>query len=463
MGKILMGTAGSRSNSARKEAKVKTKVVDEPHVDVESDGEERKQVHVEKQASKQTPKKTPKKQHDNVELVEKVKTPKSKAKNEHNAEADVVIDDAKLQSEKKRKHDVDNHDDDHDEGKAKGKSKKKEAGSIPLSSADSESRLKKALDALIKHEGQVVVKKAQNKAILGTDDGDDDGFDSDDDKQRKNKKSKTSKKALPLDDNDGPQVNEQQLSLLMNSTPVWLMMSLNTIPNSPAHHPFLISLPHAPFPAIMDLCLLVKDPQRTAKDACLKIKEENVKEKRKNALAKEGQFGYGVERVLAVSKLKQRYKTFESKRELCASHTRFIADVAITPMLPKLLGKAFYSSKKVPVVTNLAHLTNPADAKSSDLLKSYLTTVQTSTTLDLTSARGNCVSIRVGHLGLGKDKLFENVNAIMSWIKTSKAAAGGDEFKGGKEIADKLLKKDFWESITGMSIKTEKSPALPFQ
>mmetsp|Transcript_15100 Transcript_15100/g.61818 ORF Transcript_15100/g.61818 Transcript_15100/m.61818 type:complete len:90 (+) Transcript_15100:523-792(+) len=50
--------------------------------------------------------------------------------------------------------------------------------------------------------------------------------------------------------------------------------------------------------------------------------------------------------VLGVSKLKARYKTFESKRQLCDSYDLFLADDRVLPLLPKLLGKQFFRSKK---------------------------------------------------------------------------------------------------------------------
>mmetsp|Transcript_15105 Transcript_15105/g.61846 ORF Transcript_15105/g.61846 Transcript_15105/m.61846 type:complete len:187 (+) Transcript_15105:146-706(+) len=77
-----------------------------------------------------------------------------------------------------------------------------------------------------------------------------------------------------------------------------------------------------------EVCFIVKDPQRTVKDYLI----ENGP--------------CGVTKVLGVSKLKARYKTFESKRQLCDSYDLFLADDRVLPLLPKLLGKQFFRSKK---------------------------------------------------------------------------------------------------------------------
>jgi ribosome biogenesis protein UTP30 len=50
--------------------------------------------------------------------------------------------------------------------------------------------------------------------------------------------------------------------------------------------------------------------------------------------------------VIGVTELRAEYKTYESKRKLCAMYDYFFSDDRIQHMLPKLLGVAFFRSKK---------------------------------------------------------------------------------------------------------------------
>ena len=50
--------------------------------------------------------------------------------------------------------------------------------------------------------------------------------------------------------------------------------------------------------------------------------------------------------MIPVAKLKTHYKTFESRRQLCATYDVFLADKRVYQMLPRLLGKKFFLTKK---------------------------------------------------------------------------------------------------------------------
>ena len=59
-----------------------------------------------------------------------------------------------------------------------------------------------------------------------------------------------------------------------------------------------------------------------------------------------------IKRIIGLKKLKERYKTFELRRQLLAEHDVFLADDRAVTFLPKLLGKVFYSStikRPIPV------------------------------------------------------------------------------------------------------------------
>ena len=57
--------------------------------------------------------------------------------------------------------------------------------------------------------------------------------------------------------------------------------------------------------------------------------------------------------VLGISKLRNNYKAHEQKRKLCDSYDLFLADNRVIPILPKLIGKTFFSKKKQPVPVDL--------------------------------------------------------------------------------------------------------------
>ncbi|KAH3681806.1 hypothetical protein WICPIJ_007245 [Wickerhamomyces pijperi] len=53
--------------------------------------------------------------------------------------------------------------------------------------------------------------------------------------------------------------------------------------------------------------------------------------------------------IIPVKELASTYKAFEKKRELSAKFDLFLADDAIIPTLPNLLGKSFYERSKAPI------------------------------------------------------------------------------------------------------------------
>ena len=53
-----------------------------------------------------------------------------------------------------------------------------------------------------------------------------------------------------------------------------------------------------------------------------------------------------VTKVVSVKKLREHYRAFEEKRKLKDDFDVFLTDANIVPMLPKLLGKAFFIAKK---------------------------------------------------------------------------------------------------------------------
>ena len=53
-----------------------------------------------------------------------------------------------------------------------------------------------------------------------------------------------------------------------------------------------------------------------------------------------------VSRVVGITKLKGKFKPFEARRLLLKENDLFLADDRVIPLLPPLLGKAFFNAKK---------------------------------------------------------------------------------------------------------------------
>ncbi len=79
------------------------------------------------------------------------------------------------------------------------------------------------------------------------------------------------------------------------------------------------------------VCLITKDPQREYKDL---LEQAGVK---------------FINRVVGVEKLKGKFKPFEARRALLRENALFLADDRVIPLLPRLLGKIFFTAKKYAV------------------------------------------------------------------------------------------------------------------
>jgi ribosome biogenesis protein UTP30 len=81
-------------------------------------------------------------------------------------------------------------------------------------------------------------------------------------------------------------------------------------------------------PRTSAVCLITKDPQREYKAL---LEEAGVK---------------FISRVVGIEKLKGKFKPFEARRALLRENALFLADERVIPLLPRLLGKIFFTAKK---------------------------------------------------------------------------------------------------------------------
>ncbi|GJY25419.1 ribosomal L1 domain-containing protein 1-like protein [Tanacetum coccineum] len=111
-----------------------------------------------------------------------------------------------------------------------------------------------------------------------------------------------------------------------------------------------------------------------------------------------------VSKVIKLSKLKSSYKPFEAKRELCDSYDVFFADKRVVPFLPKLLGKCFFRSKKLPLGVDLSH-------------NNWKEQIERGFKVGLLSfGSGTCSVVRVARVGMEKGEIVKNVNADVDGV-----------------------------------------------
>jgi len=136
-----------------------------------------------------------------------------------------------------------------------------------------------------------------------------------------------------------------------------------------------------------------------------------------------------VSEVIPLSTLRTDYRPYESRRRLAASHDLFVADHAILPLLPRVLGKAFYSTKKAPIGVDFTRVGWPEQVRK----------VLGSAFLYLRS--GTCSGIKMGRLDMEVEEIVDNVMAAV------------------EAAVEKVPKK--WANVRALHLKAVDSVALP--
>ena len=165
-------------------------------------------------------------------------------------------------------------------------------------------------------------------------------------------------------------------------------------------------------------------------EVCLFVKDHKG-EGHKEAKEKLGAFekSGGVHKIIGLSKLKTKYESHESKRELCKLYDIFLADERILPSLPKLIGKSFFKKKKQPIPIKITGKNFPNQVKKA-LSCTYLY-----------KNSGTCLNIKVGLSSFSEAQLAENVHSVLV------------------QMVEHVPKK--WGNIRSIFLKTPESVALP--
>ena len=167
------------------------------------------------------------------------------------------------------------------------------------------------------------------------------------------------------------------------------------------------------------ICLFVKDPQRDYKPLMEKVPE--------------------ITKVIGISKLGAKYKSFEAKRTLCASYDFFLADARIIPMRPKKLGKTFFLKKKQPIAVELDSDSKAILAGAKKSIASLESAIHKQT--HMFDSMGTCMSIKIGTTNMTESQIKENVMEALP------------------QIISKIPGK--WENIQNLNLKTGNSTSLP--
>ncbi|TPR07843.1 Beta-glucosidase (SUN family) protein [Aspergillus niger] len=161
-------------------------------------------------------------------------------------------------------------------------------------------------------------------------------------KTKQDEKEKTATKKTLIGDNDDSDAEEG--SPLHNEA-IWLVLTTKKhIVDKNRLKPGKIPIPHSlnASPSL-SICLITADPQRSVKNI---VTDPSFP----------AHLSSRIERVIGYSKLKDRYKSFESRRQLLAEHDVFLADDRIIMRLVNTLGKVFYKSSKRPIPVRIAEI-----------------------------------------------------------------------------------------------------------
>jgi len=209
----------------------------------------------------------------------------------------------------------------------------------------------------------------------------------------------------------------QKPQLLEHDELLYMVVTLKRIPDRERINPYKIRLPHPLFPldGSQEVCLIIDDREKglNAEVAKNKVKEE----------------GLPISKVLKYSKLKTDYKPFEAKRKLCGSFDLFLADKSVVPLLPKLLGKAFFKKKKHPIPVDLTH--NQWRGQIESACSSAFLYV----------GKGTCCVIKVARVSQTRNEIVENVVAVIDGLAS-------------------VIPRN-WNNIRSLHLKSLESLALP--
>ncbi|KAJ5833242.1 hypothetical protein N7474_001553 [Penicillium riverlandense] len=264
-------------------------------------------------------------------------------------------------------------------------------------------------------------------------------------KSNQEEKEKSATKKTLIGDND--EDSDAEDSPISNEA-VWLILTTKKhVVDKNRLKPGKIAIPHSlnSSPSL-SICVITADPQRGVKDIIADpIFPQELSSR--------------IDKVIGFSKLKARYQSFESRRQLFSEHDVFLADDRIITRLVPTLGKIFYKSSKRPIPIRIAEIEKvdgkrvkkdpkkkPAkEERSAAFAAPLIVAKEIERTLNCAAvhlAPATTAAIRVGSSKFTADQLSENVAAVV------------------KGLTEKFVTKG-WRNIKALHIKGANTMAMP--
>lgn len=262
---------------------------------------------------------------------------------------------------------------------------------------------------------------------------------------KQEEKEKTAAKKTLIGDNDD---DSDAGDAPIHNEPVWLILTTKKhVVDKNRLKPGKISVPHSlnSSPSLR-ICLITADPQRAVKDV---VADPSFPQSLSSRINK----------IIGYSKLKAKYQSFESRRQLLAEHDVFLADDRIIMRLVSTLGKTFYQSSKRPIPIRIGGIekvdgkkVKKDPKKKSDKTEAVASVASPSIVAKEIERTLNCApvqlapattaAIRVGSANFSPEQLAENVTAVVTGL------------------TDKFVTKG-WRNIKAIHIKGPNTMAMP--
>lgn len=166
-----------------------------------------------------------------------------------------------------------------------------------------------------------------------------------------------------------------------------------------------------------------------------------------------------ITKVIGLSKLRDRYKSFESRRQLLSEHDVFLADDRIIMRLVETLGKIFYQSSKRPIPIRIEQIEkvdgkrvkkDPKSKQNKEERKASFASPQVVAkeiekalnSAPVYLAPSTTTSVRVGSTKFTPEQLAENVKAVVNGL------------------TEKFITKG-WRNVKAIHVKGTSTMALP--
>ncbi|KAI9045458.1 uncharacterized protein KD926_008885 [Aspergillus affinis] len=262
-------------------------------------------------------------------------------------------------------------------------------------------------------------------------------------KSTQEEKEKSATKKTLIGDNDGDSDEEDSP---MHNEAIWLVLTTKKhVVDKNRLKPGKISIPHSlNASSSLSVCLITADPQRAVKNI---VADSSFPEHLTSR----------IDKVIGFSKLKTKYQSFESRRQLLSEHDVFLADDRIIMRLVNTLGKIFYKSSKRPIPIRIAEIEKvdgkkvkkDPKQKSKDDDSAFASPAIVAKEIEkalscaaVQLAPATTAAIRVGNSKFTSQQLAENVEAVV------------------KGLTEKFITKG-WRNIKALHVKGANTMAMP--